>query len=78
MRRTTVTGTPRFDGATFTSTPRFDGATFESGVTFGAVRVEGDGRASDVWPAGWQVDLDTRRVVRVPVEEKPEGDAEPE
>ncbi|WJK38927.1 pentapeptide repeat-containing protein [Solwaraspora sp. WMMA2056] len=67
-----------FGKATFTGHARFDRAVFERWVVFAGASV-GDGkRNGDMWPDGWRVDLDTRRVVRVPVEVKPEGDAEPE
>ncbi|WP_326553612.1 pentapeptide repeat-containing protein [Micromonospora sp. NBC_01813] len=73
----TFTGTARFGGARFTGDARFSMATFESGVAFVDARVGDGDRGVDMWPAGWRVDLDTRRVVHVPVTEKPEGDAEP-
>jgi hypothetical protein len=85
----TFTRTARFDRVTFGSDAGFHEATFTGGVNFGDATFEsrvalygarvGDGnRDRDVWPAGWGVDPDTRRVVRVLVSEKPEGDAEPE
>jgi hypothetical protein len=67
-----------FVGATFTGDAGFGVATFENWVTFVNARIGDGDRDVDLWPAGRQVDPDTRRVVRVPVEEKPERDAEPE
>jgi len=74
----TFTSDAWFDGATFTSDAWFNGATFESGVVLDDASVGDGNRDRDVWPAGWQVESKTRQVVRVPVEEKSEGDAEPE
>ncbi|MFV2109312.1 pentapeptide repeat-containing protein [Micromonospora sp. LOL_015] len=74
----TFTSDAGFDWATFTGTARFAGATFDTGPTFDEVGVGGGDRVGDLWPSQWGVDPDTRRLVRVPVEEKPEGEAEPE
>ncbi|MFV2126602.1 pentapeptide repeat-containing protein [Micromonospora sp. LOL_013] len=85
----TFDGDAGFDGAAFTSDAMFhnatfiriawfDEATFEGEADFKGACVGGGNRDDDVWPAGWQVDLDKRRVVRVPVDVKPGTDAEPE
>ncbi|WFE28491.1 pentapeptide repeat-containing protein [Solwaraspora sp. WMMD791] len=86
--KTTFTSHAWFVGATFTKVARFawarfagraafSEATLVSGVDFNGARVDGGIDDYSVWPAGWQVDPETRRVVRIPPEEKPGGDAEP-
>ncbi|WBB99578.1 pentapeptide repeat-containing protein [Solwaraspora sp. WMMA2080] len=74
----TFAGTARFAEATFIGIAWFDGAMYQEKIDFIDARIGDGNRDSDMWPAGWRVDLDTRRVVRVPVEEETEGDAESE
>ncbi|MFY1650159.1 pentapeptide repeat-containing protein [Solwaraspora sp. WMMB762] len=66
----TFIGDAYFDGTGFSGTAWFQGATFESRQTFFHAVVGGGDRLDDRWPAGWRVDLRTRRVVRVPAGEE--------
>ncbi|MFV2098388.1 pentapeptide repeat-containing protein [Micromonospora sp. LOL_014] len=75
--RATFTGTARFGNARFSDTARFAGATFKKPSILHGVTVGRSSRRGDYWPEGWQFDEKAWQVVRVPVEESLEGDAEP-